>query len=841
MLPVDQLVEQLTTEEKVSLIAAVDFWHTAKIDRLGIPSIQVSDGPNGVRGSRFSGGTPSACFPNGTCIASTFDAELVEKAGELMAIEAKHKGAQVILGPTLNIQRSPLGGRGFESFSEDPYLSGIIAASIVSGIQKSGDLAATVKHFVCNELEHERFSSNSVVSERALREIYLEPFRLAIKLANPKCLITSYNKINGIHNSESRKLLHDILREEWKWDGLIMSDWTGTYSCVDALKNGLDIEFPGPTKFRRWEVIKHLLMSKEGNLKETDIDERCKQVLKLVEYVSGNGTKLPFDRREDTKNNTSETSSFLRKIAADGIVLLKNDKNILPLSKEKSTVVIGPNSNALNTFSGGGSAFLRPYYVITPLEAIKNKVSGGKVDFTVGCHTFKTLSGLFEQMSNNLDSSKRGIGARFYTKPKKERAGNERPIDECVIKESFINLADYSNPAVDEQTKIFYVDFEGYFEPLETADYQFGFEVVGTAMLYIDEKLLIDNKNHQTKGAFCFGSGAVEKTTEVHLEAGKKYKITIEFGSGFTSPVAPNFTGGELQAGVTKVIDDEKEIEYAVELAKSHDNVILCIGLNNEWESEGYDREDMMLPRKTNDLVAAVIGANPNTVVVNQSGSPVEMPWLQSCSTLVQAWYGGNELGNAIADVLFGDVVPSGKLSLSWPFKNEDNPAFLNFHTEKGRVLYGEDVFVGYRYYEKLQRRVAFPYGFGLSYTTFKFENLKVDADDKKIDVSLKVSNTGDKYTGKEVIQLYVGAINPSIIRPVKELKAFAKAELKPGETTSVSFSLDLKRACSYFDEYQNKWCLEADKYQIHVGSSSDDIDLIGEFEVTNTVYWLEL
>ncbi|QPG75287.1 hypothetical protein FOA43_002638 [Brettanomyces nanus] len=832
-------MSQLTTEEKVSLISAVDFWHTAKIERLGIPSIRVSDGPNGIRGTKFFRGVPSACFPNGTCLASTFDAKLMEIAGELMAREADHKGAQVILGPTTNIQRGPLGGRGFESFSEDPYLSGISTASVVGGIQKTGKVAATVKHFVCNDLEHERFSSNSVVSERALREIYLEPFRLAVKFADPKCIMTSYNKVNGTHCSENYKLTQKILRGEWKWNGMIMSDWYGTYSSVEAIQHGIDIEFPGPTRFRKWDVIKHLLQSKEGDLREGDIDDRCRHVLDLVKYVVDSKDGASLSTLEDTENNTPETSATLRRIAGEGIVLLKNDKNVLPLSKSKSTVVIGPNAVALNTYSGGGSASLNPYYVVTPLEGIRNKVD--KVDFTIGCHSHKSLGGLFEYMTNDLDKSKKGVRARFYPTPVDQRSSVEKPIDEFVINHSFVNLIDYANPAIDPKTRLFYVDLEGDFRPTETADYEFGCQVFGTALVYLNGKLLIDNRAHQTRGTFCFNCGTVEETAVTHLKAGENYKVRIEFGSGITSKIFSDLGAGALQVGVTKVIDAEEEIQHAVSLAKTHDNVILCIGLNSEWESEGYDRNDMTLPRKTNDLVSAVLKANPNTVVVNQSGTPVEMPWLKDCLTLIHAWYGGNELGNAIADVLFGDVVPSGKLSLSWPFKNQDNPAYLNFHTEKGRVLYGEDVFVGYRYYEKLQRQVAFPFGYGLSYTTFKYDDLKVTVNDTTVTASFTVANSGDKYTGKEAIQLYVASLNPSVIRPVKELKAFAKTELKPGESQVIRLSLNLKEACSYFDEYEDKWCLEAGKYQIQVGSSSDDIHLIGDFEVLKTEYFTKL
>ena len=312
---IEGILSQLTLEEKVGLLAGIDFWHTYAVDRLDIPSLRFSDGPNGVRGTKFFDAIPSACFPCGTALAATFDKQLLRDTGKLMGVEAKAKGAHVILGPTMNIQRGPLGGRGFESFSEDPHLSGHAAAAIVNGIQEEG-IAATVKHFVCNDLEDERNSSNSILSMRALREIYLEPFRIAIKHANPKALMTGYNKVNGEHVSQSESIIKDILREEWKWEGTIMSDWYGTYTSDTAIRAGLDIEMPGPTKFRSLSEILHMVVSKELHIKH--INDRVRNVLKLVQFAQGSG--VPQNAPEGTSNNSAETSAKLRKIALDSIV-----------------------------------------------------------------------------------------------------------------------------------------------------------------------------------------------------------------------------------------------------------------------------------------------------------------------------------------------------------------------------------------------------------------------------------------------------------------------------------------------------------------------------------------
>lgn len=830
---VESTLKQLTPQEKIGLLAGIDFWHTYPVHRLGIPSLRTSDGPNGVRGTRFFNGVPAACFPCGTSLASTFNKELLHDAGKLMGIEAKHKGSHVILGPTTNMQRGPLGGRGFESFSEDPYLAGMASTSVINGIQDE-DIAATIKHYVCNDIEDERLASDSVVSERALREIYLEPFRLAMKYSEPLCVMTAYNKVNGEHASQSKKLLDDVLRGEWGWDGLIMSDWFGSYTGKESIQNGLDLEMPGPTIHRTVDSIKHMIDSREVNIK--DIDARVRNVLNLVKFTKK--ANIAEDTPEDTKNNTKETSNLLRKLAGEGVVLLKNKDDILPLKKEEKIAVIGPNAKTA-AYCGGGSAALRPYYTTTPYDCIAAKL-GAPPKYTVGAYGFKTLPTLATQLTNPETGSV-GYNMKFYKKDATTK-GDRELFDELNLDVFNIFLSDYKSDKID--SNLYFVDIEGDFIPEETAEYDFGCTVWGTALLYIDGKLLVDNKTKQEKGEAFFNSGSTEKRNSIKLNKDQKYRVRVEFGS------APTYTihssdqvdfggGGGLYFGCAKVIDAKEEITNAAELAKSVDKVVLSIGLSQEWESEGYDRKNMELPLKTNDLVEAVLEANPNTVVVNQSGTPVEFPWLDKSKCLVQAWYGGNESGNGIADVLFGDVNPSGKLSLTFPLKNIDNPAYLNFKTERGRVLYGEDIFMGYRYYEKLQRKVAFPFGYGLSYTTFDYSNLKIDVDEETdtITASVDVKNSG-KIDGQETVQLYISHKDSKTIQTVKELKGFEKVAIKAGKSITVNFKLSLKDSASFFDEYFNEWSLEAGQYEVLIGKSSDDIELIQPFEVKEAKLW---
>ncbi|EGV65580.1 beta-glucosidase [Yamadazyma tenuis] len=830
---VEYTLSQLELSEKIGLIAGIDFWHTFAVKRLNIPSLRLSDGPNGTRGTRFFDGVPAACFPCGTGLGSTFNKELLQKAGQLMGVEAKHKGAHVILGPTTNMQRGPLGGRGFESFSEDPYLAGIASAAIINGIQDE-DIAATIKHFVCNDLENERQSSDVIVTQRALREIYLEPFRLAIKYSNPACFMTAYNKVNGTHVSNNSKILKDILRDEWKFEGLVMSDWFGVYTSEKAIQSGLDLEMPGPTIFRSVEIIKHMIESRELHI--DDLDDRVRNVLNLVKWCAKSG--VPENGEEDTDNDTKETSALLRQIAAESVVLLKNEDNVLPLKKDDKIAVIGPNAK-YPAYSGGGSASLRPYYTTTPFESISKKLSTTP-EYTVGAYAFKSMPSLATQLTN-FSTGKTGYNMKFYKHPR-DYKGDRENIDELNINTSFIFLVDYKNDKLD--SNLYYIDIEGDFVPESSGEYEFGLTVQGTALLYVNDQLVVDNKTKQEKGEAFFNMGSTEITNKINLKGGEKYRVRVEFGSAptFTASNGENVDfggGGGLFFGCAKVIDDDEEIANAVKLAKSVDKVVLAIGLNQEWESEGYDRKDMDLPLRTNDLVEAVLKANPNTVIVNQSGTPVEMPWLSKAKGLLQAWYGGNEGGNGIADVLFGDHNPSGKLSLTFPFKNIDNPAYLNFKTERGRVLYGEDIFIGYRYYDKLQKKVAFPFGYGLSYTNFEYSDLKINVDEAKdkLTASLSVKNVG-KVDGAEVVQLYISHKGGKTILPVKELKGFEKVSIKAGKSVTVSFDLCLKDTCSWFDEYFDKWILETGDYEVQIGKSSDDIELIAPFEIKNQKLW---
>lgn len=839
-LNVEELLTELTLSEKISLLAGLNAWQTVPIDRLDIPSVTVSDGPNGIRGTRFFDAVPSNCFPCGTGMAATFNKDLLLEAGELMSKEAKMKGAHCILGPTCNIARGPLGGRAFESYSEDPALSGHMAAAVVSGIQL-GNVVACLKHFVCNDQEDERKGVDTLISERALREVYLKPFQIAVRDANPNLIMTAYNKINGEHVSQSKKFLQQILREEWSWDGMVMSDWYGVYSIKNSLDAGLNLEMPGPTRFREDIQTTHAVICNE--IHRDVIDENTRRVLKFINDCLASG--IPKDQKE-SENTDPAAADLLRRIGGESLVLLKND-GILPLSPIKAKgneriAVIGPNAKAERN-SGGGSASLRARYTVTPFDGIVQKVKeragkdGVVVEYSLGAYLDKTLPDIGSVLTTA--DGKKGMTASFF----REAPGTGRkPFDVISCSTSKLFLTDYKNEHLPAGDQLYYVDLEGYYEPDETATYEFGCSCLGTAQMFLDDKLIVDNKTHQVKGdAFFLGMGTREERSLVKLEKGKKYKLRVEYGTRPTSSLETEYqeTGGVYFGAQIKTTDEEAMLK-AVALAKSADKVILVTGLSKEWESEGFDRPDMDVPGLTDELIAAVCKANKNVIVVNQTGSPVTMPWIDDVLALVQAWYGGNELGNVIADVIFGDVNPSGKLSLTFPKKVEDNPAYLNFGATNGRVLYGEDVFVGYKYYEKILSKPLFPFGHGLSYTSFGFKNTKVAMKGDDIAVTVDVTNTG-KIAGAEVVQVYIQPGSPRVIRPVKELKDFGKVFLKPGETKAVEVTIPLLEATSYWDSYKNQWLSEKDTYKVLVGSSSDNVLGEAEFETKKDVYWTGL
>ena len=662
-----ELIAQMTLEEKAGLLSGEDFWHTKGVERLGVPRSMVSDGPHGLRKQDeqadhlgINDSIKAVCFPAASATAASFDPDMIEKMGEALGEACQHEKLSVLLGPAVNIKRSPLCGRNFEYFSEDPYLTGVMATALIKGIQ-SKNVGTSIKHFALNSQEHRRMSSSSDCDERTIREIYFPAFEMAVREAQPWTVMCSYNRINGTFASENPWLLTDVLRKEWGFEGYVMSDWGAVSDRVGGVAAGLDLEMPASGGINDRKVVEAV---KAGKLDEKLVDLCCERILNIVfRYVENAKPETPWDK-EAQHLQAAE-------VAADCMVLLKNEGGILPLNKDDDIAFIGEFAEKPR-FQGGGSSHINCFKTTGAVEAAK----GLKVTY-----------------------------ARGY-----DVAADDAPAD--MIAEA--------------------------------------------------------------------------------VAAAKKAKVAVVFA-----------------------------------------------GLPDAYESEGYDRTHMRMPESQNRLIEAVAEANPNTVVVLHNGSPVEMPWIGRVKGVLEAYLGGQAVGLAEVKVLFGDVNPSGHLPETFPIKLEDNPSYLVYGGEPAGTEYREGIFVGYRYYDKKKMDVLFPFGYGLSYTTFEYSGLKLSADKIKdtdtVTATVTVTNTGTR-AGKTAVQLYVGDVEGYVnaIRPVRELKAFKKIELQPGESKEVSFTL-CKRAFATWRSEIHDWFVESGEFSIEVGDSSACLPLKATVTVEST------
>ena len=648
------IIPQMTLEEKAALCIGASPWTTTPIERLGVPELSVSDGPHGVRrvadvNDLVAKSLPATCFPTASCMASSWDVELIHALGQALAEECIALKVDVILGPGANMKRTPLGGRNFEYYSEDPYLAGQMAASFINGVQSKG-VGTSLKHFATNNQEYRRHTISSEMDERTLREIYLPAFETAVKKAKPWTVMCAYNKLNGTFCSEYHRLLVDILKDEWGFEGFVVSDWGAVHDRVASLQGGLDLEMPGTREQRVKAVVEAV---RSGAVDESVLDESVRRVLGIVFKAAETPKGASFD--------AALHHALARRVAAEGMVLLKNN-GLLPLKDPQHIAVIGHAAEEAH-FQGGGSSHINPTRVDNPFKELQNLAGDAELSFT-----------------------------------------------------------------------------EGY-----------------------------------------------------------------PAGAAFDQPL----------------------IDTAVKNARSADVALIYIALPESKESEGYDRADLDLTTQQVALIKAVAAVQPRTVVILNNGAPVVMgEWIDGTAAVLEAWMMGQAGGGAIADVLYGKVNPSGRLAETFPLKLVDTPAYINFPGGNGQVRYGEGIFIGYRYYDAKEVPVQFPFGYGLSYTTFAYNNLKASpASFKDVDgltLSVDVTNTG-KVAGKEVVQVYVHDAKSGLVRPPKELKGFAKVELQPGETKTVSLALDF-RAFAYYHPGYMQWITEDGEFDLLVGSSSADI-----------------
>jgi beta-glucosidase len=815
---INALLEKMTTTEKIALLSGRNPWFTVPIERLGIPSIVMTDGPHGVR----TGGpgydrivSAATAFPTGVSMASSWNRGLIVRVGVALAEETRHLGCHILLGPCVNIVRSPLGGRNFETFSEDPFLAGQIGIAYVRGLQ-SQRIGASLKHFAANNQEYERHRGNSIVDERTLREIYLPAFEVIVKEAHPWTVMCSYNRINGVYASQHEDLLRRILKEEWDFKGAVVSDWGAVHDIHQPISAGLDLEMPGPARY----FGRYLEAALDNwQVDERHINDAARRILRLLFWA---GVMREVDLPQGS-GDTPDHRQLARELAEESIVLLKNDQNRLPLQIEKMSqlAVIGLNANSV--ISGGGSSRVDPHYWVTPLDGLKakledkvkivyepgydNRVNPMPVEPERFTHPDGTTQGLKAELFSNLDLSGEPALTRVDPQIRFWWAG-----------------AGPATGVIDE--KHYSIRWRGIFTAPETGETKFYLNNTGFGKVWLDGDLILESEVTATTNSSADFESQGAKAT-VMLEKGKTYDFLATFTSGEDNPFAlielsylpPLSVTGDLLA-------------RAVSSAKSSDAVVIVAGLSDAFESEGHDRPDMGMPGQQEELIRAVVDANPNTVVVVNAGSPVEMPWADEVDAILLSYYPGQEGGHALANILFGDVNPSGKLTVTYPKRLEDNPAYINYPGWKD-VRYGEGIFVGYRYYDAKDVQPLFPFGHGLSYTQFTYSEMAMPSEvilGENIQVSVTVENIGE-LPGQETIQLYVHDVESRLVRPPKELKGFEKIALAPGEVKRIMFELS-PRDLAFYDPHQQAWVTEPGTFEVQVGSSSRDIRLRGQFEL---------
>lgn len=780
----------LTLDEQAALTAGVDLWHTAPVQRLGIKSLRVTDGPAGARGHRWSVGT-SANVPCGSALAATWNRDLVRRVGRVLADETRAKGAAVLLGPTVNIHRHPLSGRHFEAFSEDPYLSAEMAVAYVEGVQERG-IGACIKHFVCNDQEYERHTISVEVDERALREIYLLPFEAAVRRAGVWSVMAAYNRLWGTYCCEDPHLLQALLKQEWAFDGTVMSDWFATHSAT-SVAAGLDLEMPGPARYLGAGLVEAVA---RGEVSRDAVAEAARRVLRLIERAASG-------HASETAESTSEVA---RAAAAEAVVLLHN-ANVLPLepTRLKRIAVIGPQADRL-AVQGGGSAEVTPTYVVSPLQAIRQR-AGSELEVThePGCLLPGPTPVLDYRWLRTGPGGDPGMHVDVFASPEPTGA----PVTHEVQSRSIARWG--GSPAPGIPAGHFSARATGEFVPDRSGVWEFGLASAGQARLFLDDRLLVVSSEQDVH----YRQGTTEITGTVEVETDSSHPFVVEF----SVDSGRDMTGLRLGA---RPRPPEDAVRRAAQAARDADVAIVLVGYDSGWEGEGADRPHIGLPGDQDELVRAVAAANQQTIVVINAGAPVAMPWADEVAAIVQLWFPGMEGGNALTEVLFGDVNPSGRLPTTFPVRLEDCPAYPYYPGQNGVVRYAEGLLVGYRHYDRREIAPRFCFGHGLSYTRFEYANLVASSDGAAAQVAVDVTNVGDR-AGQEVVQVYVRNPASGEDEPDRELRDFAKLELGAGQRRTVTFDLP-SRAFAHWDAQRKAWSVLPGEREILVGSSSRDI-----------------
>ena len=800
---VADLMAQLTLDEKIALLAGESSMTLHGVPRLGIPGIRVTDGPTGVRSPE---GKPATVFPVGVALAATWNPDLVRRVGAAIGRETRAHGADVLLAPTVNIVRTPRWGRNFETYSEDPWLTSRLALGYVRGVQGEG-VGVSIKHFAANNQETYRFVVDSIVGERALRELYLPAFEAVVREADPWSVMASYNKINGTYASENPWLLTDLLKKEWGFQGFVVSDWGATHSTAPAANAGLDLEMPGPPA-NFGDKLKAAVAA--GKVSPAQIDENARRIVRLIVRSGAieRGSMRPVDTAPPHNFDTAKAA------AAEAIVLLKNS-GLLPLDPRiRSLAVIGPNADVVR-IQGGGSSAVVPFETQSPLQALRAALPDVRITYEKGVDNEETPPGADPKLfSPGADRAETGLaGAYFATAD----AGGAPTRTERIT--SFLKRIS-GNIAGPQVTGYSALRWEGMFWPRTSGSYEFSVRGTGNARIALDGRTVLDKATKVIPdNRDVLGFPIPRRTVTLELEAGRGYPIRIDYATG-------NTPYEYLSFGVR---EPRPSLDAAVAAAKGADAAIVIVGSSSTTEGEGYDRATLALPGDQDKLVEAVAAANPRTIVVVNAGAAMTMPWHDRVPAILDMWLPGEEGAAALAEVLLGKIDPSGRLPVTFPMRDEDDPTDLR----SVRSAYSEGLLIGYRGLAARGVQPLFPFGYGLSYTSFAWSGLTAPArvpGGRPVSLQLTIRNTG-KRAGREVVQAYVAPVEPAAGDPPIALRGFAKISLEPGKRQVVTILLD-PRAFSTWDKAAKAWRVRPGRYRLMVGASSADIRVAREIEV---------
>lgn len=808
---INEILGEMTLEEKVAMCHANSKFYSNGVERLGIEELAMMDGPHGVRSEpeRHSW----ACLnreedkctylPTETALAATFNPDLAKRFGETLGSEARYRGKDIILGPGVNIIRTLLCGRNFEYMSEDPCLISKMAPELVKGIE-SQDVAACVKHYALNNQELDRSGTNPIVSKRALHEIYLKGFKSAIIDGGASSVMGAYNKHEGQYMCHNKYLVKDILKGKWGFNGVYLTDWAGCHDTDEAIFNGLDIEMGTNKPYNEYYLADAFLeKAKQDENVRKCLDDKVRRILRLMFSINKLGKN-----RKNGEFNTNEHQKTAYDIAAEGIVLLKNDDSVLPIRQTefKKILVLGPNADKVHS-EGGSSSGVRTVYEITPLEGIKNRLSGIYDIEYVKENSSNRHHKIPTQLLEIIEP-KAGVRAVKQVSYKKQENGA------ISVSTDYCNNTDLAVQNAEEYDLNFKVTIPEDGTIGFKVDASIGYSVKINGKTYLEQpfgKWSAENRflwEREFSAEFKKGEIA---DVEIRIES-RGFDALFDFGWVTQSEA--------MHIGV-----NENEL---LEKAKNADYVIYCGGLDHSFDTEGIDRQNMNLPLEQNVTISNLASANPNTVVVITAGSPVEMPWIDNVNAVLWGWYAGMDGGNALADILSGKIVPSGKMPFTLPYKYEDSPVARYGEHKAGDCKYNEDILVGYRGFEYDGIKPMFSFAHGLSYSRFEYFDLKITTTNNGAEISCMVKNTGE-FKACETVQLYIGDVECSVKRPIKELMDFEKIELASGETKEVKFLVD-KEQLSFYDETTNDWKFEKGEFKADIGSSSSDIRLEDSF-----------